>query len=669
LIHNSEFFCNSTTGVRQGDVLGPLFFAIGLHPLILELKERFPEIIILAYLDDITLMGNKSDLVEAFQFLRDRSARLGLQVNEEKSFLFSGSAPLAGAGVTYTNQGIMVLGSPVGPEAYVASHFAVSVEEMTACLDKLGTYSPDIGYTILRSCIVCRPSFLFKSILPSEVNDHASFFDRKVTNALGRMLNFDIVSSPESLMISRLPIRCGGLGLRAVGDSKDVAWSVSFTRSYQRLSAIGILDQVDAAVLNRYQEFALNNVSLPNDKTMANVDSWDIPTIREIMDGIYKTVRKEYLGNATSGQTSMDRMSKAAWLNSNGSMENRRGANEWIFSVFNRFNCLTTPQYADLLRTRLVARPYDSVRRCECGFSIDPFYSFPESDQFHCLICPKSQGFANARHKDCIDALSGYIGKVVTHPHVAIEPHIGNGGNRGDIAFELNGQTHIVDVCITTPTAMSYLPDSFITPRRSNTSGEMIAPVDNAATFRVNSKTTKYRNILRDIDINSQPIVDIFPIDATGRLSSYAMKFLDLICDKSYANWRRDPLMKAARKAFYMQISVICARHVGYMINAWRRYPACPPPRVANPPVVEDAEPLRYSQTVPVVTLHTFVNQMVQATNVTAAAAQEVEGAPLPLLPRPLVPPPPPLTIPSTPVVRNNVMVMRDEPFSARAVI
>ncbi len=66
----------SATGVRQGDPLGSLFFCLGLQPILLQLCTEFPECHVLAYADDVTVLG-RTILLDPFL---SRSEVLGNQI-------------------------------------------------------------------------------------------------------------------------------------------------------------------------------------------------------------------------------------------------------------------------------------------------------------------------------------------------------------------------------------------------------------------------------------------------------------------------------------------------------------------------------------------------------------------------------------------------------------
>ena len=78
----------SCCGVQQGGPLGPLGFALAVHPIIQKVREKVLSLLINAwYLDDGTLCGSLRDLQKALVIEEDGSA-CGLNRNRAKSLLF-----------------------------------------------------------------------------------------------------------------------------------------------------------------------------------------------------------------------------------------------------------------------------------------------------------------------------------------------------------------------------------------------------------------------------------------------------------------------------------------------------------------------------------------------------------------------------------------------------
>ena len=80
---------HSCCGVQHGDPLGPLGFALSLHPLVERIKAEAPGLALNAwYLDDGTLVGSLEDLAAALHIVERDGPTLGLHLNRSKSLLF-----------------------------------------------------------------------------------------------------------------------------------------------------------------------------------------------------------------------------------------------------------------------------------------------------------------------------------------------------------------------------------------------------------------------------------------------------------------------------------------------------------------------------------------------------------------------------------------------------
>ena len=79
-LHLGDHTILSSSGVQQGDPLGPLCFA--LQPIIEHIRDEVPGLNINAwYLDDGTLCGSAADLAKALKIVEDEGPSRGLQLN------------------------------------------------------------------------------------------------------------------------------------------------------------------------------------------------------------------------------------------------------------------------------------------------------------------------------------------------------------------------------------------------------------------------------------------------------------------------------------------------------------------------------------------------------------------------------------------------------------
>ena len=60
----------SQQGVHQGDPLGPALFLLVIHTILNDVQAENLEVVILAYLDDVMILGPPLDVLNAFYDLK-----------------------------------------------------------------------------------------------------------------------------------------------------------------------------------------------------------------------------------------------------------------------------------------------------------------------------------------------------------------------------------------------------------------------------------------------------------------------------------------------------------------------------------------------------------------------------------------------------------------------
>ncbi|XP_026449835.1 uncharacterized protein LOC113349999 isoform X2 [Papaver somniferum] len=111
---------SSAQGVQQGDPLGPLLFALNLHPIVLKISEQCKLDLQAWYLDDGTIIGDTMMVSKAFHIIKSEGVAVGLDLNIQKTELFwpsfgkrSTQVGVFPADIGRPSVGVKLLGGPV----------------------------------------------------------------------------------------------------------------------------------------------------------------------------------------------------------------------------------------------------------------------------------------------------------------------------------------------------------------------------------------------------------------------------------------------------------------------------------------------------------------------------------------------------------------------------
>ena len=119
-LYQSNCYISSEEGVQQGDPMGPFLFALVLQPLLVKINCNDSGTLTPSYLDDITVIGPKDEVISLYKELKDDLLSIGLELTEKKCEAFA----LHGISdwnleIPVKPEGFEVLGTPVGSDSYV----------------------------------------------------------------------------------------------------------------------------------------------------------------------------------------------------------------------------------------------------------------------------------------------------------------------------------------------------------------------------------------------------------------------------------------------------------------------------------------------------------------------------------------------------------------------
>ena len=227
-------------GGEQGDALMPLLFAVGQHSA---LEEASAQLLLgehlFAFHDDTYMVtmrecvGVVSAIVE--EQLRTR-ARIRIHCGKTKVWNCGGEKPAIcdvlehiarvqnpqavvwrGSDIPSHQQGITVLGTPLGHVAFIAQHFRNVIEEQRCLLERIPMVQDvQSAWLLFLHCVVACTNYQLRSVHPGAVEWHVRSHDQNIWQCLGRILHVDLgMCSDEIRQTATLPLILGGIGFRS----------------------------------------------------------------------------------------------------------------------------------------------------------------------------------------------------------------------------------------------------------------------------------------------------------------------------------------------------------------------------------------------------------------------------------------------------------------------
>ena len=131
-LYYGEHVLRSCQGVQQGDPLGPLLFALVLHPLVCKIRASFDLCLHAWYLDDGTIIGDTLVVGKVLDLIMVDGPSFGLHLNVDKTEVFwpteDPRSRLVGVfppNIARPLRGVKLLGGPVSADSDFSSELVV----------------------------------------------------------------------------------------------------------------------------------------------------------------------------------------------------------------------------------------------------------------------------------------------------------------------------------------------------------------------------------------------------------------------------------------------------------------------------------------------------------------------------------------------------------------
>lgn len=555
----------SECGVRQGDPLGPLYFALALQDPLERMALVHPASAPLAYADDTFLQSSPAVVIPAFRTLCELGTTIGLIAKLPKCGVYSrntaNAAEVAAAlGIAHRLDGLLVAGTPVGTDAFITAHADSRAESVCAAIDTLMDLPlpAQDQFLILRSALQPRLDHLARTSQWAFISAALALAENKTAEAVSKLVKRPLQDCIATGQLT-LPLRLGGVGLRVMSELEAGAAFLSAAAMTEAAMRTGptqyrpFAGPATAGLAQAWHALHADATELWPEETVeftAECITDTLPGVQKLYSRFVAVRRHAALlasfPRTLAGQRDSARLrscgcrAASIWLETLPTAESLTLKNgDWIASMRLRLGLGHMPANAPGVK-------------CSCGWRIEA------SDTDHHMTCKKStSGPMTLRH----DILLAIVRRIAARAGVATsaEPklhrlHRASTGSaalrarpesRGDILFVLPEAVTVGDISVVHPAASTYVLGA------SRTDGS-------AAAARDRLKRDRYQTA----DPTGYAFTPI-SVESFGRLGKPAMELLSTLASIAAAGGSvdRDMFMTNALR----ELSIGLCRGTGFM--------------------------------------------------------------------------------------------------------
>ena len=239
LQNNVPVILSSQKDIHQGDPVGPVLFSLGIQQTLVDLQSNFQAIRVLAYLDDVFLVGLAKHVLDAFSTLQPEFFKIGLEIQETKCEIYCSYDKEDTFSSEYTipvsSEDIVILGTPTGKREYVARACSTIAEKGNdLCRQLVDLDNVQASMLLLRYCHTTRLNHLARETCPETLAQAATIHDKQTKSTFSCLLgNVDI--SGNMWKQATLPVRLGGFGMTSLNEVAPFAFVARWAHSFKLL--------------------------------------------------------------------------------------------------------------------------------------------------------------------------------------------------------------------------------------------------------------------------------------------------------------------------------------------------------------------------------------------------------------------------------------------------
>jgi hypothetical protein len=232
-------------GLTQGDPAAPAYSQLLYGSLCQMVRDKVTPEFLGSFFDDIFIFDDFDTAVQSFKELRPLFEAAGMEISLNKTVLYSNrhlteaqleTLLIEEIGLSLTYEGIMIVGTPVGTDAFVAQVLESKVVEATRVLDDIALavtagnlntpwLNPQGLYHLTRSCANQLLRHLLRTVNPSATSAVFRQIDDTTMDLICHIFSItpDLLTQVVRARIT-LPGRLTGLGMRTYADEAPCAY-------------------------------------------------------------------------------------------------------------------------------------------------------------------------------------------------------------------------------------------------------------------------------------------------------------------------------------------------------------------------------------------------------------------------------------------------------------